>query len=184
MKLKFFPSVRNVSMNKDVLRAIQAPVKQRYVENPQSALVRLKVTGEVDFERIGCRISLPVHDGQSILAGLHPAAGGNGTMACSGELLLQALISCAGTTLAAVATAMDLPIRNASLTASGLMDFRGTMGVDRTVPVGITEIQIAVCLDTDATDDTVAKLLQLTERYCVVFRTLADGVRISSQRSS
>jgi len=171
-------------MNKDLLRAIQAPVKQRYVDSPQSAEVRLKVTGEVDFERIGCRISLPVHDGQSILAGLHPAAGGNGTMACSGELLLQALVSCAGTTLAAVATAMDLHIRRASLAASGVMDFRGTMGVDRSVPVGITEIQIVVSLETDAPDDAVAKLLQLTERYCVVFRTLADGVRLSSQRNS
>ena len=167
-------------MNKELLRSLQLPVKQRYQECPQAAQVVMKVTGEVDFQRLGCRISLPANDGRWILAGLHPAAGGNGTMACSGELLLQALVSCAGTTLAAVATSMELPIHRATLTASGTMDFRGTMGVDRSVPVGLTDIQLAFQLDTQAPEETIAKLLQLTERYCVVFRTLADGVRLTS----
>lgn len=166
-------------MDQQTLKAVQAPVKQLYQSHPAAGLVELEATGEVDFERIGCRVSLLANNGQQILAGLHPGAGGNGTAACSGEMLLQALVSCAGTTLAAVATSMGLTIQSATVKATGKMDFRGTMGVSRETPVGLTEIQVQFQLQTTIPQETILKLVQLTERYCVVLRTLTDGTKLS-----
>jgi uncharacterized OsmC-like protein len=165
-------------MNRDELRALQAPLKERYQSDPASAVVTLRATGIVDIARIGCRVELPPNDGRHIVAGLHPLAGGDGSLACSGDMLLQALVTCAGTTLAAVATAMELPIRAATITAEGTLDFRGTLGVDRSVPVGFTAVELQFQLDTSASAEQVAKLVQLTERYCVVARSLTAGVAI------
>ena len=173
-----------MAVNREELKSLQTPLKERYVAEPSTAVTRLHAVGTVDFDRIGCRVELPPNDGRMIHAGLHPMAGGDGTMACSGDMLLQALVSCAGTTLAAVATAMELPIRSASITAEGYMDFRGTLGVDRAVPVGFTMIELRFTLDTAASDEQIAKLLQLTERYCVVARTLMAGVALTSVRTS
>ena len=170
-----------VTMDQNTLKAVQAPVKQLYQTRPEAGLAELSAEGLVDFERIGCHVPLLTNNGRQIFAGLHPAAGGNGTAACSGEMLLQALVSCAGTTLAAVATSMGLEIRKATVKAVGKMDFRGTMGVSRETPAGMTEIQLVFRLQTDAPADTVTKLVQLTERYCVVLRTLASGCSVQSQ---
>ncbi len=168
-------------MNRDTFRALQAPVKQLYKEHPERAEAVLRAEGDVDLERIGCRVRLLANDGRDILAGLHPAAGGDGLAACSGELLLQALITCAGTTLAAVAKALDLRLQSAVLTATGRMDFRGTLGVDRSVAAGLTEIQLCFRLQGEITDESRNKLLELTERCCVVLQTLKAGVAVRSE---
>lgn len=167
-------------MTKDELRTLQAPLKERYQSSPADAAAILRATGIVDFVRIGCRVEIPPNDGKSITAGLHPKAGGDGSLACSGDMLLQALVSCAGTTLAAVATAMDLPIRAATIVADGSMDFRGTLGVDRSVPVGLTSITMRFEIDSSVSSEQLDKLIQLTERYCVVARTLSASVPITS----
>lgn len=163
------------------LRELQAPLKQLYSERPETALITLTAEGVVDFKRIGCRVPLLFNDGRELLAGLHPAAAGNGMMACSGELLLQALVTCAGTTFAAVATAMDLRIFSCRIVASAVMDFRGTMGVDRDVPVGIQSLQMVFQVRSDAAKEQLQKLLSLTERYCVVYQTLSAGAAITAQ---
>lgn len=167
-------------MKRDLLRALQAPVKSLYQTTAEKGWMELTATGLVDFERIGCSVPLLANDGTSIHAGLHPGASGNGLMACSGELLLQALVTCAGTTLAAVATSMGLAIESASVTAKGLMNFAGTMGVDRNAPVGLQSIKLHVVMKTNAPSGDLTKLLELTERYCVVYQTLAKGVPIES----
>lgn len=167
-------------MNRETFRALQGPVKQLYAEHPQRAAVVLQAEGEVDLERIGCRVRLLVNDGKELLAGLHPAAGGDGLAACSGELLLQALITCAGTTLAAVAKALGLNLQSASVTATGCMDFRGTLGVDRTTPTGLTEIQLCFRLRGEIPAESQRKLMDLTERCCVVLQTLKNGVQVRS----
>jgi uncharacterized OsmC-like protein len=151
------------------LRALQAPLKQRYREDPSAALVTLKAEG-----RLGDGVSCSVATGRALVeAGLHPATGGTGALACSGDMLLQALVACAGVTLSAVATALGITLRGGHLTAEGDLDFRGTLGVAKDTSVGFRRIRLRIALDTDAGDEERRKLLDLTERYCVVYQTLA-----------
>jgi uncharacterized OsmC-like protein len=167
-------------MDRETFRAMQAPVKALYTERPERAVVELRAEGEVDFERLGCRVKLLANDGEQIFAGLHSAAGGDGLAACSGELLLQALVTCAGTTLAAVSKALGLRLDSALVLAVGRMDFRGTLGVDRAVPVGLTGVELEFYLRGDLPADSRKKLLELTERCCVVLQTLRGGVGVRS----
>ena len=156
-------------MNADQLRSIQSPLKARYREEPGAALITLRAQGRLD-EGLSCK----VETGKAlVVAGLHPATGGSGQGACSGDMLLEALVACAGVTLNAVATALGIELRNASLQAEGDLDFRGTLGLSKEVPVGFQNIRLQFTLDTDASEDQLATLLRLTERYCVVFQTLA-----------
>jgi uncharacterized OsmC-like protein len=156
-------------MDAGELRTLQAPLKERYREAPGAALVTLKAHG-----RVGEGVTCSVETGRALVtAGLHPASGGNGLSACSGDMLLEALVACAGVTLNAVATSLGIELKDASLTAEGDLDFRGTLGVARDVPVGLQAIRLLVTLDTDASDEQVATLMRLTERYCVVYQTLA-----------
>jgi len=156
-------------MKTEELRSIQAPLKERYREAPEAALVTLRAEG-----RLGDGVSCRIETGKAlIVAGLHPATGGNGQAACSGDMLLEALVACAGVTLNAVATALGIELRDAALEAEGDLDFRGTLGLSKEVPVGFQAIRLRLRLDTDASDEQVATLLRLTERYCVVYQTLA-----------
>ncbi len=156
-------------MNAEDLRAIQAPLKEHYRAAPDAALVTLRSRGS-----IGDGVSCKVETGQAlIVAGLHPATGGSGQAACSGDMLLDALVACAGVTLNAVATALGITLRAATLQAAGDLDFRGTLGVSKEVPVGFQNIRLQFTLDTDATEQELDTLLRLTERYCVVYQTLA-----------
>lgn len=162
-------------MKAEELRAIQAPLKDRYRERPDTALVTLKAEG-----RIGAGITCTVETGKALVeAGLHPATGGNGLSACSGNLLLEALAACAGVTLGAVATAIGVDIRKGTVRAEGDVDFRGTLGVSKDTPVGLQRIRLLFELETDATEDQLATLLRLTERYCVVYQTLRRAPDIS-----
>lgn len=157
-------------MNADELRALQAPLKDRYREAPEAALLTLRAEG-----RIGEGIACKVETGKRLVeAGLHPATGGDGMAACSGDMLLEALVACAGVTLKAVATALGLEVRGGTVTAEGDLDFRGTLGVAKDAPVGFRAIRLTFDLDTDASDEQLAKLLHLTERYCVVYQTLRN----------
>jgi len=156
-------------MNGDDLRALQAPLKAQYKENPGAALVTLHALG-----RLGDGVSCRVETGKAmVVAGLHPATGGTGLAACSGDMLLEALVACAGVTLGAVATALGITLRDATLRAEGDLDFRGTLGVAKEVPVGLQNVRLSFDLDTDASEEQLATLLRLTERYCVVYQTLA-----------
>lgn len=156
-------------MDSDLLKNIQAPLKAKYKDRPETAVVTLKAKGELGLEDLSCS----VETGRALVeAGLHPATGGDGTQACSGDMLLQALVACAGVTLAAVATALEIDIKNGTVRAEGDLDFRGTLGVDKEAPVGFRDIRLSFDLDTDADDDKVAALMKLTERYCVVYQTL------------
>jgi uncharacterized OsmC-like protein len=156
-------------MDADALRALQAPLKDRYKQDPTAALVTLKATGRIDDGKIACK----VETGRALaIAGLHPATGGTGAELCSGDMLLEALVACAGVTLKAVATALEIPLRDAVVCAEGDLDFRGTLGVDRAAPVGFRAIRLSIDLDTDAPQEKIDALLKLTERYCVVFQTL------------
>jgi len=155
-------------MNRDELRALQAPFKQRYRETPQAALYTLKAEGRLG-EGIACR----VETGRALVeAGLHPGTGGTGLQACSGDMLLQALVACAGVTISAVATSMGIQLRGGRLVAEGDFDFRGTLGVAKDVPAGFTAIRLQIELDTDASPEERAKLLEVSERYCAVLQTL------------
>ena len=155
-------------MNADQLKSLQAPLKDRYKTDPAAALVTLRATGHAS-EGVSCK----VETGRALVtAGLHPATGGDGTLACSGDMLLEALVACAGVTLRAVATAIGIELRDATVTAEGDLDFRGTLGVSKDARVGFERIRLHVALSTDATGDQVATLLRLTERYCVVYQTL------------
>ena len=166
-------------MKTDELRALQAPLKAQYREEPAKALVTLRASGRLGDEAIACKVST----GRALVeAGLHPATGGSGREACSGDMLLEALVACAGVTLAAVATALGIEIREGSVTAEGDLDFRGTLGVDRTAPVGFREIRLRFSLDTDAPPAQLDKLLELTERYCVVYQTLRQPPPITLER--
>ena len=156
-------------MNADELRAAQAPLKERYRQDPAAARCTFRIEATV-VDGIACRVDSPRGP---IVAGLHPAAGGDGTLACSGDMLLEALVACAGVTLKAVATSLGIPIRRATIRAEGDLDFRGTLGVARDVPIGLTAIRLAYDVDADATPEQIAKLLQLTERYCVISQTLS-----------
>ena len=169
-------------MDRETLKALQAPLKQQYQSDPQTAVATLHAVGIVDFQLPGCRAALPCNDGRDAIAGLHSKAGGDGTAACSGDMLLQSLVTCAGTTLAVVATAMGLSVTTARIEANAEMDFRGTLGIDRSVPVGLTSIELLFNIETSASDEQVEKLIQLTERYCVVLQTLIKGVAVTSRR--
>src|SRR5437667_1087665 len=155
-------------MNADELRSLQAPLKAKYRERPDTALITLRAEG-----RVGENITCKIETGKArVEAGLHPATGGDGLSACSGDMLLEALVACAGVTLRAVATALGIPLRDATVRAEGDLDFRGTLGVSKDVPVGFRRIQLQFDLNTDASEEQLATLLRLTERYCVVFQTL------------
>jgi uncharacterized OsmC-like protein len=161
-------------MDRDQLRALQAPLKAAYKDDPSQALITLKAEGT-----LGEGISCSVDTGRAIAqAGLHPATGGDGTLLCSGDMLLEALAACAGVTLGAVATALEIEIPNGKVHAEGDLDFRGTLGVDKEAPVGFSEIRLSFELETDADDEQLATLLKLTERYCVVYQTRARGPRL------
>ena len=154
------------------LRAMQAPIKERYKNAPESALITLKAKGKLDESNIACK----VETGRALaVAGLHPATGGSGLELCSGDMLLEALVACAGVTIKAVSTALGIVLKSGSVSAEGDLDFRGTLGVARDVPVGFHSIRLVVTLDTDASAEQVATLLRLTERYCVVYQTLAQS---------
>jgi uncharacterized OsmC-like protein len=154
------------------LRAMQAPIKDRYKGDPKAALITLKARGTLDDAHIACK----VETGRALaVAGLHPATGGSGLELCSGDMLLEALVACAGVTLKAVATALDIPLRSATVSAEGDLDFRGTLGVAKDAPVGFAAIRLTFALDTDAPQDKLDQLLKLTERYCVVYQTIRSG---------
>ena len=162
-------------MQAEELRALQAPLKQRYRERPQAAMITLSARGNLD-EGITCS----VETGKALVqAGLHPATGGDGLAACSGDMLLQALVACAGVTLRAVATALGVPVHGGTVTAEGELDFRGTLGVSREVPVGFADIRLRFELETDATPAQLEQVLKLTERYCVVYQTLRRAPPVS-----
>jgi uncharacterized OsmC-like protein len=162
-------------MDRDQLRAVQAPLKQRYREDPESALITLRAEGSLE-QRVACSISI----GKALVeAGLHPATGGTGLQACSGDMLLQALVACAGVTLTAVATALGVKLRSGRVTAEGDLDIRGTLGISKDAPVGFKQIRLRIFLDAEATPEERARLLQLTEQYCVVYQTLCSGSQMS-----
>ena len=168
-------------MDATELRAMQAPIKDRYKSDPGAALITLKAKGSLDDQSIACK----VETGRALaVAGLHPATGGSGMELCSGDMLLEALVACAGVTLKAVATALNLPITGGTVSAEGDLDFRGTLGVAKDAPVGFREIRLRFEVDTDAPQDKLDQLLKLTERYCVVYQTIAKGppVDIKMQR--
>lgn len=154
------------------LRALQAPIKERYKTDPKAGLITLRAKGTLDDASIACK----VETGRALaVAGLHPATGGSGMELCSGDMLLEALVACAGVTLKAVATAIDVPLKSAAVSAEGDLDFRGTLGVAKDAPVGFAEIRLRFDLDTDAPADKLDQLLKLTERYCVVYQTIKNG---------
>ena len=158
-------------MNSEQLKALQAPLKERYRKDPAAAVVTLRAEGRIG-EGIACRVDT----GKALVeAGLHPASGGNGLQACSGDMLLEALVACAGVTLKAVATALGVNLNNAQVRAEGDLDFRGTLGVAREAPVGFREIRLKFDLDSDASAEQLKKLLELTERYCVVLQTIRNA---------
>jgi len=164
-------------MNATELRNLQAPLKEKYKAEPSAAIVTLKASG-----KIGEGISCKVETGRAITeAGLHPASGGNGLLACSGDMLLEALVACAGVTLQAVATAIGIEIKDGTVRAEGDLDFRGTLGVSKEVAVGFTVIRLSFDLDSNATDEQMASLAKLTERYCVVYQTLVKGVTVETR---
>ena len=162
-------------MNAEELKALQAPLKQKYKEQPAAAIVTLRARS-----RIGDGITCKLETCRALVeAGLHPATGGDGLSACSGDMLLEALVACAGVTLRAVATALGIELRDATVSAEGDLDFRGTLAVDKTAPVGFQNIRLKFDLESDATPEQRASLMKLTERYCVVYQTLTKGPRIS-----
>ncbi|MGZ5937795.1 MAG: OsmC family protein [Rhizomicrobium sp.] len=165
-------------MRADDLRTIQTPIKERYRQTPGAALITLRARG-----RLGEGVTCNVETGKALVAaGLHPATGGTGMSACSGDMLLEALVACAGVTLNAVATSLGIELRDASLQAEGDLDFRGTLGVAKNVPVGFQDIRLQISLDTDATEEQLETLLRLTERYCVVYQTLAHPPKLAVSR--
>ena len=168
-------------MDREQLRTIQQPIKEQYRSQPEAALVTLSAEGQLDEERLACSVAA----GQAlVVAGLHPATGGPGTLACSGDMLLQALVACAGVTLRSVATSLEIPV-SGSVRAEGDLDFRGTLGVarDEQVPVGFRAIRLTFDLAGEATEEQLETLIRLTERYCVVYQTLTGGVPMSVSAS-
>ncbi|MRI55664.1 OsmC family peroxiredoxin [Methylobacterium sp. DB1607] len=167
-------------MDANALRALQAPLKNKYRETPDSAVVTLKAKGALDDTSIACK----VETGRALaVAGLHPATGGSGAELCSGDMLLEALVACAGVTVKAVATALEIPLKAGTVSAEGDLDFRGTLGVDKEAPVGFRAIRLKFDLDTDAPQEKLDQLLKLTERYCVVFQTLNHKPELSVNAS-
>jgi len=162
------------------LKSLQAPIKERYRNEPKSAMITLRAEGKIG-EGVTCNVAT----GKALVeAGLHPATGGNGLSVCSGDMLLEALVGCAGVTLRAVATALEIPLRDATIHAEGDLDFRGTLAVSKEVPVGFQNIRLRFDLDTDATDEQIATLLKLTERFCVVYQTLVRSPKIDISRQA
>jgi uncharacterized OsmC-like protein len=162
-------------MDAGELRAMQAPLKERYRSEPAAAYITLKAKGALDDTSIACK----VETGRALaVAGLHPATGGSGLELCSGDMLLEALVACAGVTLKAVATAIDIPIRSGTVAAEGDLDFRGTLGVAKDAPVGFAQIRLRFDLDTDAPQEKLDQLLRLTERYCMVYQTIRNGPQV------
>lgn len=167
-------------MDANDIKALQAPLKQKYREEPQSAMVTLRAQA-----RLGEGITCKVETGKAIVeAGLHPATGGDGLSACSGDMLLEALAACAGVTLRAVATATSVPLRDATITAEGDLDFRGTLAVAKDAPVGLQQIRLKFDLESDATREQLETLIRLTERYCVVYQTLSNPADITVAHES
>jgi uncharacterized OsmC-like protein len=163
------------------LRALQAPIKDRYKSEPQAALITLRAHGTLDDSNIACK----VETGRALaVAGLHPATGGSGLELCSGDMLLEALVACAGVTLKAVATAIDVPLKSGAVSAEGDLDFHGTLGVAKDAPVGFAQIRLRFDVETDAPQEKLDQLLKLTERYCVVYQTIKSGppVEVSLSR--
>jgi uncharacterized OsmC-like protein len=166
-----------VAIDGEALRALQAPLKQQYRDDPGAAVLTLTAEGDIDDAGIACKVAT----GRAVVtAGLHPATGGSGLEACSGDMLLEALVACAGVTLKAVATAIGIDIRAARVRAEGDLDFRGTLGVDREAPVGFSAIRLAFDVETDASQEQRDQLLKLTERYCVVLQTLRSAPAVSA----
>jgi len=164
-------------MNSEELKALQAPLKEKYRQHPESAIITLKAEGKIN-EGISCK----VETGRALAeAGLHPATGGTGLLACSGDLLLEALVACAGVTLKAVATAIGIEIKEGIVKAEGDLDFKGTLGVSKDVPVGFKNIRLKFQLDSNATTEQMESLAKLTERYCVVYQTLTRGVTVKTE---
>jgi uncharacterized OsmC-like protein len=164
-------------MDSDALRAAQKPLKDAYREDPQRALVTLTAHGQLGGEEISCSVAT----GRALaVAGLHPATGGDGSLACSGDMLLEALVACAGVTLRAVATSLEIPIAGGTVRAEGDLDFRGTLGVSKDAPVGFTAVRLYFELDTDASSEQLETLLALTRRYCVVYQSLANPVETTA----
>jgi len=179
MKTYIMMTLRRPTMKSEELRALQAPLKEKYRENPAAAVITLRAQGTVG-EGITCK----VQTGKALVeAGLHPATGGDSFAACSGDMLLEALVACAGVTLRAVATALEIEVRGGTITAEGDLDFRGTLGLSKEVPVGFKRIRLRFDLQTDAPEDKVATLLRLTERYCVVKQTVEKPTEIEIQHS-
>jgi uncharacterized OsmC-like protein len=163
-------------MNSEDLKNIQAPIKEKYREQPDSAVITLKAQGKVG-EGISCKVST----GKALAeAGLHPATGGNGLLVCSGDMLLEALVACAGVTLSAVSTSIGVNVKDCTVLAEGDLDFRGTLGVSKEVPVGFKAIRLSFIMDSDATAEQIQTLAKLTERYCVVYQTLTKGVQVDT----
>jgi uncharacterized OsmC-like protein len=165
-------------MDADQLRALQAPIKERYKESPEKALIPARAEAVIENDGISCRMS--TYAGTT-LAGLHPAAGGDGSEACSADMLLESLAACAGVTLKAVATAMRIPLKHARIVANGIWDARGTLAVDRETPVGLTEVKLRFEIDSTAERKKIEKMIELTERYCVIFQTLAKPPKLESE---
>jgi uncharacterized OsmC-like protein len=164
-------------MDSTGLRAVQQPLKDAYREDPQQAVITLRARGELGDEGISCSVDT----GRALaVAGLHPATGGDGSLLCSGDMLLEALVACAGVTLRAVATSLEIAVTGGTVRAEGDLDFRGTLGVAKEAPVGFTAIRLSFELDTDAGEEQIATLLRLTERYCVVYQTLAHPVPVAA----
>jgi uncharacterized OsmC-like protein len=164
-------------VDSDGLRAVQEPLKDAYRQDPRQAVITLRAHGELGDEGISCSVDT----GRALaVAGLHPATGGDGSLLCSGDMLLEALVACAGVTLRAVATSLGIPIDGGTVHAEGDLDFRGTLAVDREAPVGFTSIRLSFELDSEASEEQIATLLRLTERYCVVYQTLAHPIPVSA----
>jgi uncharacterized OsmC-like protein len=165
-------------MDANELRALQAPIKERYRSDPHAAVVTLKANGSLDDSNVACKIET----GRALaVAGLHPATGGSGLELCSGDMLLGALVACAGVTLKPVATALDIPLKSGRVSAEGDLDFRGTLGVAKDAPVGFANIRLRFDLNTDAAQDRLDQLLKLTERYCVVYQTIKAGPPVDAK---
>lgn len=163
-------------MDAEALKSVQAPIKERYRDDPDTAVITLKAEG-----KLGDGVTCSVQTGQALVeAGLHPATGGSGMHACSGDMLLEALVACAGVTMSAVATALELPLRDVTVRAEGDLDFKGTLGVDREAPVGFSVIRLTFDIDGDLSEEQLATLMKLTERYCVVYQTIAGNPMIEA----
>jgi uncharacterized OsmC-like protein len=164
-------------MDAQTLRQIQTPLKQQYRDDPATAVVTMAAAGVVQWPQIACSVDTSLG---KVTAGLHPAAGGDGLLSCSGDMLLQSLVACSGVTLAAVATALGMEIRSAAISARADLDFRGTLGIEKSVPVGLTRVTLDFLMDSPCEDSQLDKLIELCERYCVVWQSLASSVERST----